>query len=228
MKNLFLSICAVCLLINLMLSPSCTHDQEVSSEKLDAISAFSSRDLLISLSSEEQKQAWISRLKSYTDLDLSTDQKSIINDLIFDLNELQKDEFFLSTKIKSDAIAMARITPHEDFINLFCGENLTPNLPGLTKIGSICEECITDIENYVEPPSKVAVSYREAPSCDCNWTCSQQQGNTLCAPGYTPITLPTCSGGSTNNCCSATGGCGLFNLQTCSGKVKCVLTGSEQ
>ena len=122
---------------------------------------------------------------------------------------------------------MGKITPREDFINLFSIETLSPGLPKLVKTGSICEECIVDIESYASPTSGVAVSYRTAPSCNCNWTCNQQEGNLQCLSPAVAVTLPACSGG-TSGCCNSTGGCGFLGLGTCSGKVVCVAGGDDQ
>lgn len=195
-------------------------DREEPGKQLDVSEVFSSRNVLLSLSLEEQKQAWIVRLKSYSDLDLSPVQKNILNDLISDLGALGKGEFFPSEKIKQDAIAMAKITPREDFINLFSVETLKSEIPELFKFGSICEECISDIESYVRLTSDEAVTYRSVPNCNCNWTCNQQQSTQLCIAPNVPITLPACSGGSTG-CCNSTGGCGFLGLGTCTGKVIC-------
>lgn len=130
-----------------MFSPSCSPAGNEPEKQLNGFEVFSSRDVLLSLPAEKQKRAWIVRLKAYSELDLSSAQKAILNDLISDLSALEKDEFFLSEKTKQDAIAMGKITSREDFINLFCVEAIKSELPELLKTGSICEECITDIES---------------------------------------------------------------------------------
>lgn len=221
MKNLFLFLCAVFLSINLLFSPSCSHERSENEKQLNVFDVFSSRDALLSLSVEEQKQAWILRFESYSELDLTSAQKVILNDLIYDFKQLGKGEFFLSEKIKQDAIAMAKITPREDFINLFSVETLTPGLPKLLKTGSICVDCIADIETYGNQPSDGAVTYRTAPSCNCNWTCGYQAGIEACLEPQVAVILPACSGGGTSGCCTGTGGCGFVGLGTCNGKVQC-------
>lgn len=221
MKKLFLSCCAIFLFIIALFSPSCSPAGNEPEKQLNGFDVFSSRDALLSLSPEEQKRAWILRLKAYSELDLSSAQKLILNDLIFDLSALGKGEFFLSEKTKQDAIALGKITPREDFINLFCVETIKSELPELLKTGSICEECISDIERYVRPSSNIPVSYRSAPDCNCNWTCNQQASDRLCLNGQVSTVLSPCSGQTETNCCKETGGCGFLGFGTCNGKVAC-------
>lgn len=175
------------------------------------------------MSPEDQKQARIARLNLYAGLDLSPLQKSILNDLIFDLKSLEHGRFFLSEKIKQDAIAMAKITPRQDFINLFCIEELTELVPKLVKSGQICTDCISSLEAEKSTLTNGAhdLTYRTS-DCDCLWTCTLQAQNMLCDHGDA-IILPPCPTSTPNStgCCNATGGCGLFANQTCTGLVAC-------
>ena len=59
----------------------------------------------------------------YNDLDLTTEQKSLLNDLIAGLKNLEKEKIYPSDEIKQAAVAMAQIMPREDFINLFTMAN---------------------------------------------------------------------------------------------------------
>lgn len=201
---------------------SCTSGvlEEVNQQEVK--NAFSSKASFMALTPEEQKIAWISRLKMYSDLDLTQAQKELVNELISDLKELEKDQFHLTENLIQDAISLAKITPQVDFLNLFC-ENMV-SLPVLHKTGPICSDCITALENYVRPTinDDGSVTFR-AVDCDCNWTCQQQEDNMLCPSGQTATTLTACTDGQTTDCCNQTAsGCGFLNGFSCTGHVTCV------
>lgn len=203
---------------------SCSSNERELEQQRNVLDVFASKTSILSLPIEEQKQAWIGRLEMYAELDLSLEQKTIIEKLTFDLKNLGQGSFYISEAIKEDAIAFAKVTPKDDFLRLFCSETISEGLPILSKKGSICIECITDLENYVCPssqPSNVAVSFR-IEDCDCLWTCQQQADNLLCDEGETATVVSECQSGQNAGCCNAASGCGLFLLQTCTGKAECV------
>ena len=222
LKNLFYPLR---FLILLPIFFSCSPDEQIGVQKTDISEAFASKSSLLSLSPEEQKQAWIKRLNMYFNLELSLAQKDILKKLIYDLQSIEEGSFYISTAMKEHAIEIAKVTPKEDFLRLFSSEAVTLDLPNLIKKGPICVECIVDLQNYVSqtnPLTNIPVSSR-AEDCDCLWTCEQQLDNLLCDPGQTPTLLSQCTGGTqTTPCCSPTSGCGLFLLQTCTGKAACL------
>ena len=215
-KLLFLNFFLVLLTILQSVS-SCSPNKIEDEQKLENLDVFSSKQLLFSLSPEAQKQAWLTRLKMYRNLDFSIDQKEILEKIISDLLEMKKDKFFLSENLRNHAVSIAKITSQEDFINLFC--EVTSSLPPLQSTGPICADYIlNDLKADAGPNQNLnpQVTYR-AVDCNCNWTCNQQSEN---CPAGGEI-LPACSGGGTTGCCNPTGGCGLFGLGTCNGYVVC-------
>ncbi|HAD11426.1 MAG TPA: hypothetical protein DCF33_03205 [Saprospirales bacterium] len=178
---------------------------------------FYSKSVLRSLPLEDQKQAWIARLKSYQNLDLSVPQKAILENMISDLQEMESGKFFLAESLRNNAASLAKIMPQVDFVNLFC--EVSSAIPTLQKSGPVCSDyVINEIRTDVgpAPKSEMQVTYR-TPLCDCNWTCNQQLDNCL----YGGELLSACSGGATTGCCTPAPGCGLFGLGTCTGKVEC-------
>ncbi len=211
-KSTLSKLSSICLLVAFVFSfSSCYSDKN--EQRQNTFEAFASKALISSLPAEEQKQMWISRLEMYNEIDLTKEQKGMLNDLITDLKNLEREKFFMSDAIKQDAIALAQTMPREDFINLFTLDNPSPTLPVLLKKGDICTECIADIQTYVhvEPPSENSVSDR-VELCNCRWTCDQQLDN--CANGGQMQS-------SSNGTCSATGGCGFLGFQTCTNRVVC-------
>lgn len=202
----------ICLLCAFAASfSSCSFDKD--EQRQNTLDAFASKTLILSLPAEEQKQMWISRLEMYYEIDLTKEQKGMLNDLITDLKDLERGKFFMSDAIKQDAIALSQTMPREDFINLFTLDNPLPTLPVLLKKGDICTECIADIQTYVhvETPPENSVSDR-VEDCNCRWTCDQQ--------------LDDCANGgqmqdSSNGTCAAKGGCGFLGFQTCTNRVVC-------
>jgi hypothetical protein len=137
--------------------------------------------------------------------------------MIADLAELEEGKIFLSENLRNPAASMAQITPQVDFINLFC--EVTSSLPILQNSGPVCADYIVNdlkVDVGPEPRSDTQVTYR-ADDCNCNWSCGQQLDN---CPAGGEILSP-CSGGATSGCCNLVGGCGLFLLGTCDGKVEC-------
>lgn len=190
---------------------SCSKDTEENSHQKN-LDIFASKHLLLSLPLEEQKQAWLTRLKMYQNLDLSPAQNQILEKIISDLLEMEKDKFYLSENLRNDAVSMAKITSQEDFVNLFC--EVTSSIPVLHSTGPVCanyiiEDLKTDVG--ISPNSNTQVVYR-TPNCDCNWTCGQQADH---CPGES-TTLSSSNGG-----CTAVRGCGLFGMGTCTGLVIC-------
>jgi|GEM_PF-2132703 len=190
---------------------SCTSGKD--EQRQNVLERFASKSLFLSLPAEEQKQLWISRLEIYSELDLTTEQRGLLNNLIAGLKNLEKEKIYPSDEIKQAAVAMAQTMPREDFINLFTLDNPSPTLPVLLKKGEICTECIADIKTYrrVEVPLEKSVSDR-APDCNCEWTCDQQLDN--CAAGGQIVS-------SSNGGCVAAGGCGFLNMGTCDHLVVC-------
>ncbi|MDX1910029.1 MAG: bacteriocin fulvocin C-related protein [Saprospiraceae bacterium] len=200
---------------------ACQKDDTVPADPV--MHAFSSKKNILGLSAENQKQMWLQRLEMYhANLDLNDAQKQLVTALIEDIQSLEDDKFYLSDAIKRDAVALAQIMPETDFVNLFTLDNLSPNLPVLVKSGAVCVECITDIQQYVHVENTTAgqTANDRAHDCDCRWTCSQQASHMLC-DGGDAVVLPTCNGSTPTGCCNATGGCGLFGLQTCDGLAIC-------
>jgi hypothetical protein len=200
---------------------SCTSEGFDDVQRQHALETFASKNLILSLSPEEQKQAWISRLETYFELDLNSPQKGILKEMVLDLKEIEKGKFFLSENLKQNAVAMAKITPREDFLKLFC--EATTSLPVLRKTGLPCVVCITDLENYVNANTNHdnSVTLR-AENCVCSWTCQQQEDNLLCPDGEYATTLSPCQGGQTTGCCNQTSsGCGFLFLFGCTGLASC-------
>lgn len=194
---------------------SCSRNDLENEQISVRLEPFTSKPLLLSLSPEEQKLAWVARLKSYRNLELSTHQKEMLEVIIADIEGMEKGSFFFSEKLREDAISMAKITPQVDFINLFC--EVSPSLPVLQNSGPVCAAyIINDLRFDVAPTRNSQVTYR-ADDCNCNWTCNQQLDH--CPAGGT-IQSP-CSGGTSSGCCNAVGGCGFLNMGTCNGRVVC-------
>jgi len=194
---------------------SCSKDKNNLHQKNLAV--FASKHLLLSLPLEEQKQAWLTRLEMYQNLDFSPAQKQILKKIIFDSLEMEKDKFYLSENLRNDAVSMAKITSQDDFINLFC--EVTSSLPILNSTGPVCADyIIADLKTDVgqSSNSNVQVEYR-TPNCDCNWTCGQQAEH---CPGES-TTLSSCIGVNSGGSCTAVGGCGLFDMGTYTGLVIC-------
>lgn len=190
---------------------ACTKD---SAEQQFTANAFSSKAAMLGLPVDDQKEMWISRLGSYMALDLSKEQKDLVNALIADIKNLPEGLIYLSEDLKRDAIALAQITPEQDFINLFTLDNLSPDLPVLVKQGSACMNCVYDIQQYSTPsninPGETAGDRR--PDCNCRWTCSQQADNMLCDDG---------GSATVSTDCNQQGGCGFLGWQTCDGVATC-------
>lgn len=217
MKKLIILNGILILLTLIRVIYSCSPIELENEQKEAGIDAFSSKAVLLSLPLEAQKQAWITRLKSYQKLDLSASQKVILENMIGDLTQMEPGHFFLSESLRNNAASMARIMPQVDFINLFC--EVSSALPLLQKSGPVCSDyIINEIRTDVglAPKSETQVAYRTV-DCDCNWTCGQQLDNCL----YGGEILSPCSGGATTGCCNLAPGCGLFNMGTCNGHVEC-------
>jgi hypothetical protein len=222
--NWALSAIVFLLGVNLVFNACKKEDQVKLSPPMSVLEAFASKKFILSLPLEDQKHLWIKRLEMYNEIGLTTEQLEVVNDLVTDIKNLEKGKFFLSDAIKQDAIALARMMPREDFINLFTMDIPARTLPTLRKTGKICIECITDIEKHT---SAVAVSgdavsdriqVNPPPDCDCNWTCGDPDSD--CPDGAGSL-LSECTSSSSTNCCAASGGCGFLWLGTCNGLVVC-------
>jgi hypothetical protein len=222
-KSINAVLASICLLLaTTLVFNACQKDQAAPPDQ--SAQFFSSKQTFLSATTENQKQMWLKRLETYHDkLDLSDAQKSLVFALMNDINQLEADKFYLSDAIKRDAIALARIMPETDFINLFTLDNLTPTLPELVKSGSICNDCIVDIQQYIHVDNNTSgqTAGDRIYDCDCRWTCTQQAANLLCKDGEDGVVLPACNGSTPTGCCNPTGGCGLFGLQTCDGLAIC-------
>lgn len=194
---------------------SCIKDNSANEVGLVNTEILTKKQFL-TLSKEEQKQRWINRLETIQSLKISEEQKSIIKDLQLDLKMLKQGDFFISQKIKENALKIAKITPREDFLNLFV-DILDPN-PTIINAGEVCLECIADINSFIPitsdsinaatPRTDTDGGSSADVNCDCSWTCGD-------ALEPCEEELSECTGGATDGCCNAVGGCGLFWLWTC-------------
>ncbi len=105
-------------------------------------------------------------------------------------------------EIFNSALALARITPKEDFIDMFCSlENYTYNnkFYGSEISNEIINDLIKDRTLVFESNKTNNLSFKKK-SCTCKWTCFLY-----------PIT--------NNNCEETPNGCGLLWLQSSTGAV---------
>lgn len=198
-----------CLLTVITLSCSKQDNEVVTTTMQEQILT---KKQLINLSPELQKQYWIKRLESYKDLNISEQQKSIIEDLRSNLETLEYGDFFISQKLKEDALKIAKITPRQDFLSLFTDINSNPVI---SNQGDVCLECIEDLESYIPNNNVInnAISRDDNVDCDCRW---------FCADPITPceVSLSICNGSANQGpCCNRSGSCGLFLLQSCTNAV---------
>ncbi|MAT55133.1 MAG: hypothetical protein CMN32_11685 [Saprospirales bacterium] len=217
-KSLFLFFVTTAFLISCTKEP---HQNFTKINDLDLVEVFQSKSNLLNLSPRNRKIAWIARLNEYKNLDLKPSQVILIDELIKEIESMDTEVFMATPKLTELAIEMAKITPMEDYLNLFCSTG--DYLPEITGIGSVCEQCINDLRNVdfqsFDPSNEVK---SRTSDCNCAWTCQQQEDNMLCEPGYYATTLPPCDDDQTSGCCNQTAsGCGFLFLYSCTGLVVC-------
>jgi hypothetical protein len=94
MKKLLILNALLVLMTIVQAITSCSRNDFENDQISDRIEAFTSKSLLLSLPPEGQKLAWVARLKSYRNLELSTHQKEMLEAIITDLEEMEKGSFF--------------------------------------------------------------------------------------------------------------------------------------
>lgn len=157
------------------------------------------------LTGEEQLLLWKSKLESLAKQPLLPGEHlSLIISLKNEVVKLHSmKEVKLTGTILEIAIAIAEITPREDFIQMF--ESLDKyEFTGSFQGKEICLECIEDMESYSRELSTIqAASFRsgDKANCNCRWTCSFME---------------TFFGGdSTTDCEKTDTGCGFLWTQSC-------------
>ena len=136
-KSLFLFFVTTAFLISCTKEP---HQNFTKINDLDLVEVFQSKSNLLNLSPRNRKIAWIARLNEYKNLDLKPSQVILIDELIKEIESMDTEVFMATPKLTELAIEMAKITPMEDYLNLFCSTG--DYLPEITGIGSVCEQCI--------------------------------------------------------------------------------------
>lgn len=199
-------------------------------EKLDEeMSNF--RNNLVSKNMDEQKKVfnhlnsatkinfWENKVSQVLTQNLNEQQRDLVEEI---LTELPKSQLNNKSAIKlvELAIRMAKITPQEEFINMFVNygdyyRNQKLYTPELNNDNNkfIINELEVSIEQIRESKRKLfpednsmvsenatngQVSGRILPDCNCSWTC-----------GF--------YGGHHNNCTPTDSGCGLFGQYGCGG-----------
>jgi len=199
MKNLSYLLMFV---IFVVIPSSCSRQKIEDENAPSVLEKIKSKDQYLALSPEDQKQAWILKMKSYQNLNLSSSQKSLITKMIFDLQNIEIGLFYISESLKKHAISLTKITPEMDFISLFT--NIEEDVD-IVNSGGICQACITDLENYVKtkPQNENNDANSKVKNCNCRWTCDLLDLEGFCQ--------------STTNCKVTRSGCGFLELYECTG-----------
>ncbi len=150
------------------------------------------------LSKDKQIALWLDKVNQISTQKLPTQHLLLLASL---KSELQKTNltFSLSNdKIRNIALDLARITPGDDFIDMFDSMN------DYTYVGKfhgtdVCSSCITDIENEgVVPVNNPSSPNARVPVCNCAWTCGHPFGP-----------------GGSSNCRQTSSGCGFLWMSGC-------------
>lgn len=214
-----------CLLFLVVLMISCSKQEITSNHELPNFGNhvffenLDSKSEFLSMPRETQKQAWIIKLEKHQNFNLNGDQHEIISNMVSILKGFDKGVFYLSEDLRQMAIEMAKITPEEDFLNLFVRLN---SMPEITNSGEKCIKCLEELENYQPIIIDNNSASQRAIDCNCSWVCEPLVGP---APPCSGV-IQACSGTSTSNCCNATtSGCGFLGLFGCdqAGVIDCDL-----
>lgn len=153
------------------------------------------------LESSIKTELWLEKLTQLRNLNLSESHNNLIKDLI---NQLQ-DESTDDNKISSIAVALAKITPEQDFLMMFGSlDDYKLGADGSFHDNIISldlQHSLKNLESYSKT-LKATSSNKALPDCNCSWTCDWYNN------GY-----------SNTNCNETTTGCGFLWLQSCVEKV---------
>ncbi len=152
------------------------------------------------LADGEKLHLWKEKIAHLQTLELPEPHLIHLAELEKNLAELDNiSDLAEHTTIMTTALALAQMTPAEDFIRMFCSlEDYT--YPGAFTGSDICYPCVTALSGPRSVTTGSAVDFRGG-KCNCKWTCSFME---------------TFYGGeTTDDCTSTSSGCGFLWTQPC-------------
>lgn len=139
---------------------------EIIKEKTDS----EIKDLFFSLTFENQKKLWSSKLNQILKTKISEEQKNLLNQLKKKIESTEKFADLYGTNIQKLAINLAENTSRNDFIQMFT--NLRDYQPSNEDPKAICNDCISSLEtDWKFSEEIIYLDGRLAASCNCKWTC---------------------------------------------------------
>lgn len=158
------------------------------------------KDLFFSLTFENQKELWSSKLNQILKTKISEQQKTLLNQLKKEIGNTEKFADLYGINIQKLAINLAENTSKTDFIAMFT--NLRDYHPSNEDPKAICNDCISSLESDWKFSEEIlSLDGRLTASCNCKWTCG------LCFCTMDVVT--------TSNCTKTSLGCGFLLLQSC-------------
>jgi hypothetical protein len=158
------------------------------------------KTLFFTLSIEDQKNIYLSKFSQILKTEISSQQRTLLNQLKDEVKKVDKFEELYNPKIQEIAIKIANITSEKDFIEMFT--NFRNFYPSTSTSNNICETCISSLELEWKYSEEIYYSEgRLLASCNCKWTCG--------------ISFNSMDVTTTSDCSKTSYGCGFLFLQSC-------------
>ena len=209
MKSTFLKITFFMMTITSLIFFSCSKDENSNPSEINR------SEFLVGKTSDEIKSSfrklpvndkfalWDSKLEQLLSQKLPANQLELIEQLKSEMNNVRIGN---QNRFKEIAINLAKITPENDFIQMFSdlsdykfyghfnSKNISPKYVIDDLQNLKLNFSVADDSNLKNSLSKTAVSSRD---CSCRWSCWMTGGT------------------SSKNCRVTDGGCGFFLMQDC-------------
>lgn len=190
---------------------TCRQNDQTADEyrnNLDLKSELQQKEVFKNLDTNSKIRLWKSKLEQIKNENISSEQKSIINNISIEVSKINNDNYD-GQKLFEYAIQMAKITPEDEFIRMFSLIGDYKKNSSLYKSSFTNSNIVSDLENYLIKIQKNKRNFYAnnfstkslRPTCNCRWTCVF----------YTNVT--------NDNCNSSVSGCGFLWIQECTGVV---------
>lgn len=151
------------------------------------------------LSVFEKKKLWLDKIHFALNGEVTPEQKRIIEEILEELEMVEKADDFLSDKMRKLGRRLAQRMTMEDFIGTFA---TLYDYKIRNEVGDVCQEYIDSLEDeFFISRGASRLNSEDEPPCNCKWTCGGLLGPDV-----------DCT---TSNCEETSSGCGWFWSQSC-------------
>jgi hypothetical protein len=197
------------LVLNIITIASCvdnrlskTFDLSINRSEFVSMNEISQqKEIFETLSFENQRNLWLSKLEQIHRSGIGNKQQKIISEITKILIESESVDMFLDdARVKKYVVKLAEITPKDDFIMMF--ETLDDYSFSSSRFSMHQPDPIFVMQVFQEINSterqSILIKKSDLPSCNCGWTCGDS--------------FSQCTH---SNCEQTRYGCGFLWLQSC-------------